>query len=878
MPELFPSAEVPIELPEEVPQTDPFGLEAHADAASSRTDGRDANLHAAPQILDAQAAVHLRAVEAVLTDGLMTFESVRDPAGAVIEFVWLYVNPAAERIVGRGRDELIGKRLLEEMPGNRETGLFDAYTRVVESGETWQGEFAYTYEGLNSWFSTTAAKVGDGFAVKFTDITERKRAEEALRESEERLRLVVETASDAIVTIDEQSRILYANKATAKVFGHAASDLTGRSLTLLMPEYLRHVHEAGLERYLATGQRHLNWDAVLVPGLHKDGHEVPIEISFGEHTLRGERRFTGILRDVTARKRAEESLRRSQERFHQLADSLPQIVWVNDAAGAATYFNQRWLDYTGLSLEVSLSGSDTAIHPEDVDTVQAAWQEKLQRGEPFEYEMWLRRADGTYRWHLARSVPQRDAAGTLLGWFGASPDIETQKQTEQRLRFQAEASAALASGLDYDATLQKVADLAVPHIADWCAVDRLGAAGELELVALAHVDPAKREIARRLRRDYPPEHERREGVLAVIRSGQAEMYPDIADELLVEAARDATHLELMRAVGFRGIIVVPLTLRGQISGALTLVWSARPCTTADLELATELAQRAAVALDNAQLYEEARAAEARLGDLNKSLERRVAERTADLQDALHELDQFAYIASHDLKAPLRAMDNLAAWIAQDAGEKLSEKSREHLNKLRSRAARMEKLLSDLLVYSRADRLSRVVQTVDVAALVADMTELLEPPPGFRVEVQSAVQTVVTSVVPLETVLRNLLGNAFKHHHKTEGRVLVRLEDVGDSLVLEVADDGPGIPAAFHERVFQVFQTLQPRDQVEASGIGLAVVKKIVEGRGGAVSLRSTPGQGATFRVTWPKEVDAPATRSVPKPAEPRELLSREPLS
>ena len=550
---------------------------------------------------------------------------------------------------------------------------------------------------------------------------------------------------------------------------------------------------------------------------------------------------------------------------------MPQIVWAADKVGKFTYFNQRWFDYTGSAFEEGREVLATALHPEDHG---AAWQAEFDRGEKFEYELRLRRADGVYRWQLARAAPQRDAAGHLLSWFGTFTDIEERKRFEVRLRFQAEASAALASGLEYRATLQKVAELAVPTVADWCMVERVDEEAyreqtqqeqvneelSFELVAVAHTEPGKTELARELRRRYPPKSDGPEGAAKVVRTGRAVLYENVSADLLKRVAVDEAHLDLLHRVGFSSMMVLPLTVRERVVGVLTLVWSTRPCEPGDVGLAEELAQRTSVALDNARLYAEARAAETEVREFNKTLERRVAARTAELEDALRELDQFAYIASHDLKAPLRAMDNLAAWIAEDAGELLPQKSRAHLNKLRGRAARMERLLSDLLTYSRADRLSRAVERLDVAQLIANVTELLEPPPGFIVETRSDLESIVTSVVPLETVLRNLVGNAFKHHHERSGRVWVTLHDEGEVFLFEVGDDGPGIPEQFHERIFQVFQTLQPRDRVEASGVGLAVVKKIVEGRGGTVSLTSAPGRGARFRFTWPKESD-PVTGS-----------------
>ncbi len=229
---------------------------------------------------------------------------------------------------------------------------------------------------------------------------------------------------------------------------------------------------------------------------------------------------------------------------------------------------------------------------------------------------------------------------------------------------------------------------------------------------------------------------------------------------------------------------------------------------------------------------------------------RVAERTAELARSNDELDQFAYVASHDLKAPLRAIDNLAAWIAEDAGAVLPEESKRHLDLLQGRVRRMEHLLSDLLAYSRAGREEGAAEEVDAAALIREVVELLGSPPGMEVVVE-ALPRLVTYRAPLEMVFRNLIGNALKHHDRPKGRIVVRAREADDFVTFTVSDDGPGIPARYHERVFGLFQTLRPRDEVEGSGMGLAVVKKAVESRGGTIRVDSAEGQGTTFTFTWP---------------------------
>jgi signal transduction histidine kinase len=214
----------------------------------------------------------------------------------------------------------------------------------------------------------------------------------------------------------------------------------------------------------------------------------------------------------------------------------------------------------------------------------------------------------------------------------------------------------------------------------------------------------------------------------------------------------------------------------------------------------------------------------------------------------------SYAVSHDFKSPLRGIDQLANWISEDAGEVLPESSRGHLAKIRGRVKRMDLLLNDLLIYSRLGRhyYNRDKEPVDTGLLVKEMIHLLAPPPSFVFDVQENMPTVMTYRVLLELVFKNLIGNTLKHHHQTEGQIQVSAREVDDFIEFSVIDDGPGIDSAFHDRIFQVFQVLQPRDQVEGSGMGLPIVKRAIESQGGTITVVSAEDQGATFRFTWPK--------------------------
>jgi signal transduction histidine kinase len=227
----------------------------------------------------------------------------------------------------------------------------------------------------------------------------------------------------------------------------------------------------------------------------------------------------------------------------------------------------------------------------------------------------------------------------------------------------------------------------------------------------------------------------------------------------------------------------------------------------------------------------------------------------DLGRSNRDLETFAYVASHDLRAPLRGIENLVDWLAEDLEGRLEEQDRRYMALLKGRTARMEALLDGLLEYSRIGRKDRLPEPVDTGALVADVIDLLAAPPGVTITVHGRLPVMQTPRVPLELVIRNLIGNAIKHNDRPDGRIDISVEDRGDSYEFTVADDGPGIPPAFHQRVFDLFQTLKPRDEVEGSGMGLALVQRTVAFYGGTIHLESDPEQrrGATFRFTWPKQ-------------------------
>ncbi|MGL6341356.1 MAG: ATP-binding protein, partial [Waterburya sp.] len=263
---------------------------------------------------------------------------------------------------------------------------------------------------------------------------------------------------------------------------------------------------------------------------------------------------------------------------------------------------------------------------------------------------------------------------------------------------------------------------------------------------------------------------------------------------------------------------------------------------------------------------ERKQAEQALATLNEQLEDKVKQRTIEIQQVNNllvgateqlkksnrELEQFAYITSHDLKAPLRAIANLSEWIEEDLQDKLDDDTRYNMNLLRGRVYRLENLINGLLDYSRVGRQKFESQSVDVGKMLTEIIDSLDVPKNLTVEIQGNMPTLTTEVIPLQQVFNNLINNAIKHSDLEQGKITISAKEQDDFYEFAIADNGKGIDPKYHERIFTIFQTLEARDTRESTGIGLAIVKKAVENQGGKVWVESQLGEGSVFRFTWKK--------------------------
>jgi signal transduction histidine kinase len=412
---------------------------------------------------------------------------------------------------------------------------------------------------------------------------------------------------------------------------------------------------------------------------------------------------------------------------------------------------------------------------------------------------------------------------------------------QRRLEVLAEASRLLDASLDYEATLQAVANVAVRTLADWCIVHLLEDDGSIRWLALAHGDPAKEALARELQERYPAT----EGVARVLRSGTAEIYSQIPEEQRRARARDAEHLRMLRALDSRAVMIVPLAARGRMLGALSLI-STRPDRVygaADLAIAEELARRCAQAVENARLHQEAHA-------------------------AIKARERFVSIASHELRTPIARVKGYAEMVlaAHNDGDLDEAMLTRSLKRIDHASDRLTALVRDLLDVSRitAGHLPIRPRALDMTELVREVVgryqDQLSGSGHMLLDIVGPIGTLTADPDRMEQVLTNLLENAVKY--SPEGaEVRVRVQTRARGVLLEVQDHGIGLPPAAAERIFEPFSRARNAEQrqITGMGLGLFICRNIVEQHHGRIWAHSNgEGAGTTFSVWLPAEAASPA--------------------
>ncbi|HKF44709.1 MAG TPA: PAS domain S-box protein [Thermoanaerobaculia bacterium] len=563
--------------------------------------------------------------------------------------------------------------------------------------------------------------------------TGRKIADQAVEESERRKAAILHGALDAILTIDYEGRVLEFNPAAESLFGIPASEAIGKEMAeLIIPERMRDQHRSGMARYLVTKKAVVLNRRLEMSALRRDGTEFPVELTISRISGDGPPVFTGFVRDITARRRAES-----------------------------------------------------------------------------------------------------DRAGLLASERQARATSET---AERRAAFLAEASAALASTLDYRSTLASVARLAVPRIADWCAVDILDAKGDLLRLATSHDEhgrgPAVAEVLR-----YSSDLEAPHGPAHVFATGEPEVFNDLSDDILRAVARDEEHYRAARDLRLCSSMSVPLNVRGLNIGVLTF-GSAIPDRRygpEDLAFAQDLAGRASAAIENARLYRDAR-------------------------EAVRARDEFLSIASHELKTPLTTLQlqvqGLIRKIRSGARDSPAETVAARLTTAERQVERLTGLINNLLDISRitAGRLDLDLEPVDLGAVVREAAaRSREESARAGCEIRMDVNGPCVGQwdrMRVEQVVSNLFSNAIKYGAGRPIEVAVG----GDEVLARftIRDHGIGIPPEHQARIFERFERAVSDRHYGGLGLGLWIVRQIVDALGGSILVESQSGKGSMFTVNLPR--------------------------
>lgn len=792
---------------------------------------------------------------------------VTDALGRVIA-----MNPVAEGLTGWDMQDAKGKQLGDIFVIRNETTGAEVESpvqKVLLEGKA-VGLANHTVlidrNGTSTPIDDSAAPIRGrdgkliGVVLVFRDIRARKQQWEWFRAT-------LQSIADAVITTDVKGRVTFMNSAAEGLIGIPLS-----RVRLSFAEHVVHLldedaREAEFNPVLEVLQRGETWHAPL-HAVFRDlsGAERPIAASAAP-IQDPSGNILGVvitLRDISERRHTEAQVEESEERLRLALDAGRMGTWdwniqTNEIKWSANLETVHGLDpgtFAG-----TFESFQKIVHPEDREKVQQAIANAVARCSNYDIEFRSIRSDGSIQWTAGKGKVFCDEQNRPLRMLGIGMDVTERRRNEEVSRFLADASAALAKLVDMQETLQHVARHSVPFFADWCSVDMLQPDGTLGRVAVAHVDPNKVQLAHDLHRRYPPDPTAPTGVWNILRTGKAEIIPVITDELLVSSVSDVELLGIIRDLGLRSYMAVPISARDKTMGVITFIVaeSGRIYSPRDLEVAEDLAHRAAVAIENNQLYQA-------------------------LKEADRRKDEFLAMLAHELRNPLAPVRNALHILSIPSAQP------EMLAKAREMAQRqvhhLTRLVDDLLDVSRIMRgkIELRKRPVTVREIIDRALETARPTVDaagheLTVELPPHPLWVDADLIRMAQVVSNLVHNAAKYTERG-GSIQVTVTEEARQARIAVKDNGIGITADLLPHIFDMFTQAAPASDRSQGGlgIGLTLVKNLIELHGGQVEAHSEgPGQGSLFIARIPlhntQSVVEPGTDGkAPSPMRKRDVL------